>query len=56
MIEYLIRCDLEDLEIEINKGEDIGKHFIVSISISISIEKLEILKKGFTRYFPKFSW
>ena len=31
VIEYLIRCDLEDLEIEINKGEDIGKPFIVSI-------------------------
>ena len=33
MIEYLIRCDLEDLEIEINKGEVIGKSFTVSIFI-----------------------
>ena len=35
VIEYLIRCDLEDLELEINKEENIGKCFIVSIFIVI---------------------
>ena len=34
VIEYLIRCDLEDLELEINKEENIGKCFIVSIFIT----------------------
>ena len=46
MIEYLIRCDLEDLEIEINKGEVIGKSFTVSIRVRIGLitQKIEILE------------